>query len=208
MDLEKGKAHFGRKPPTHFHFQEEYIQVTEGILAVEVEGKEMRLTAADGVFTVRPYVNHRLYPTPISSQDSGHVIRFLLSGQKMPQPYNMDVIFFENWYKYQDHVVVDGAPISLIQVLSVGRPHQATWHCKQHIDNERYLMAAGHTSPCRAGYHSVRQFLWLLASWLGDGWVVCLDTSLSIDNGPRTGSWLAKRCRRHSTIEGSQKIPR
>lgn len=124
MDIEKGKSFFfARKPPGHFHFQEEYIEVTEGTLAVEVEGRELSLTAADGVFTVRPYVNHRLYPKPLSEQDGGgHVIKFLLSGQKMPQAYNMDVIFFENWYKYQDHVVVDKAPISLIQVMSVSFP--------------------------------------------------------------------------------------
>lgn len=168
MDLEKGKAHFGRKPPGHFHFQEEYIQVTEGTLAVEVEGKEVGLTAADGVFTVRPYVNHRLYPALLSSQNGGHITRFLLSGQKMAaQPYNMDVVFFENWYKYQDHVVVDGAPISLIQVLSVGRPHQAMYVCDLGaaiLTMRRYLMAVAHISPHRAGCHSARPFLWLLAS--------------------------------------------
>ncbi|KAI1424617.1 hypothetical protein F5Y12DRAFT_785288 [Xylaria sp. FL1777] len=43
------------KLPLHFHpYQKEYIEVTEGVLGVEVEGQEYELKPGDGDFTIRP----------------------------------------------------------------------------------------------------------------------------------------------------------
>ncbi|KAI5865273.1 hypothetical protein GGS23DRAFT_419325 [Durotheca rogersii] len=114
-----------RKPPLHLHpHQEEYIEVLEGRLVVEVEGKESTLLPEDGEFTVLPWTNHRLY-SPVSDRKSEgadpdtKVTRFILSGERTPEPLRLDTVFFENWYAYQDQVVLKGMKIDLIQVMSM-----------------------------------------------------------------------------------------
>jgi hypothetical protein len=106
------------KPPLHFHpYQEEYITVTEGCLAVECNGVEHTLTPADGEFVIQPWTNHRLYPT--AQRDGQTITRFLLSGKDTAETYKLDELFFENWYGYQDAVFVHGEPLSMVQVMSV-----------------------------------------------------------------------------------------
>ncbi|KAF2688561.1 hypothetical protein K458DRAFT_440167 [Lentithecium fluviatile CBS 122367] len=106
------------KPPLHFHpYQEEFITVLEGRLAVEVEGVEHILTSADGELSIKPWTNHRLYPPP--HKDGESVTRFLLSGVDTDETYKLDELFFENWYGYQDAVFVHGEAISIIQVMSM-----------------------------------------------------------------------------------------
>ena len=46
-------------------------------------------------------------------------VRFLLSAEKTSDPFELNTLMFENWYRYQDEVVAKGGRISLIQVLSV-----------------------------------------------------------------------------------------
>lgn len=106
------------KPPLHFHpYQEEFIRVIEGRLAVEVENVEHILTSADGEFVIKPWTNHRLYPPP--HVEGEKITRFLLSGVDTEETYKLDELFFENWYGYQDAVFVHGEPLSVIQVMSV-----------------------------------------------------------------------------------------
>lgn len=119
LDLEKGRDIFVHKPPTHFHLQEEYIEAREGKLGLEIEGKELVLTSDDGAYTIPPFTNHRSYPLPRSEQNGGNVVRFLLSGEKTAMSFELSPVFFENWYKYQDEILVTGASISLIQLFSV-----------------------------------------------------------------------------------------
>jgi hypothetical protein len=110
------------KPPLHFHpYQEEFITVLEGCLAVEIEGVEHILTSADGEFTIRRWTNHRLYPPPLKAGEN--VTRFLLSGVDTDETYKLDELFFENWYGYQNAVFVHGEPLSIIQVMSVSLIH-------------------------------------------------------------------------------------
>ncbi|KAI1407351.1 hypothetical protein F5Y13DRAFT_174919 [Hypoxylon sp. FL1857] len=110
-----------QKPPLHFHpHQEEYIQVLEGRLAVEVEGKERVLTSEDGEMTIFPWTNHRLYsPVTNDKEDDLKVTRFLLSAESTPELFRLDTVFFQNWYAYQDQIVVKGEKIDLIQVMSM-----------------------------------------------------------------------------------------
>ncbi|TGJ86592.1 hypothetical protein E0Z10_g2191 [Xylaria hypoxylon] len=122
LDLVRGAEFFRQKPPVHFHLQEEYIEATQGRVGLEVEGREVVLTPGpDARFDIPPYMNHRSYPLLLDRQEDGNtVVKFLLSGGSKtdsPAASNLHPIFFENWYKYQDDVVVYGASIDLIQVF-------------------------------------------------------------------------------------------
>ncbi|KAI0850550.1 hypothetical protein F5Y00DRAFT_232639 [Daldinia vernicosa] len=116
-----------QKPPLHFHpYQEEYVQVLTGCLAVEVNGREVILSPSDGEFCLRPWVDHRLYPPPIPSQDAqkeaastlDSTTKFLLSGQQTLKAFKLDNVFFQSWYAYQDEVVIGGKKVDPIQVVS------------------------------------------------------------------------------------------
>ncbi|KAI0517437.1 hypothetical protein F5B22DRAFT_104796 [Xylaria bambusicola] len=118
------------KPPLHFHpYQEEYIEVLEGRLAVEIEGVEHVLAPKDGELKVRPWCNHRLYSPVTDLLGEAHAefddgwdgekTVFLLSGEDTDEMFRLDTVFFENWYAYQDLVVVKGEKIDLIQVMSM-----------------------------------------------------------------------------------------
>ncbi|RJE27104.1 hypothetical protein PHISCL_00571 [Aspergillus sclerotialis] len=114
-----------QKPPLHFHpFQEEYIQVLQGQLCVEDDQHGARiLTPADGEICIKPWVQHRLYP-PIRPGTEGAdpvttPIRFILAGQDTAEVFRLDLIFFENWYAYQDETVAKGRGMSLVQVMSM-----------------------------------------------------------------------------------------
>ncbi|KAI0852737.1 hypothetical protein F5Y00DRAFT_257995 [Daldinia vernicosa] len=106
-----------QKPPLHFHpYQDEYIEVLEGTLGVEIEGKEHKLVPEDGELLVRRWKSHRLYPVV----DSGaKTVRFLLSGEETSQPFKLDAIFFQNWYGYQDKVMLEGGRFDPIQVINM-----------------------------------------------------------------------------------------
>lgn len=43
----------------------------------------------------------------------------MLSAEKTSSVFALDLVFFENWYAYQEQVAVHGAKLSLIQVMSV-----------------------------------------------------------------------------------------
>ncbi|RDH29773.1 hypothetical protein BDQ94DRAFT_173534 [Aspergillus welwitschiae] len=122
------------KPPKHFHpHQEEYIEVLEGELCVDVGNQQYTLTSQSGRFCIRPWVNHRLYPPPFPPQqqsllESSHddetiggrgIIRFLLSGQDTPETFKLDMLFFMNWYGYQEETVVVGKSVDILQVMSM-----------------------------------------------------------------------------------------
>ncbi|KAI2465118.1 hypothetical protein F4781DRAFT_410508 [Annulohypoxylon bovei var. microspora] len=110
-----------QKPPLHFHpHQEEYLQVLEGRLAFEIEGKERVLGPEDGEVGVRPWTNHRLYsPVSEGTETDSKVTRFLLSADSTPELFRLDTVFFENWYAYQDQIVVKGDKVDLVQVMSM-----------------------------------------------------------------------------------------
>ncbi|KAI0972110.1 hypothetical protein F4678DRAFT_460944 [Xylaria arbuscula] len=69
LDLARGASFFGRRPPTHFHVQEEYIEATRGRVGLELEGREIVLTSGpDARFDIPPYAHHRSYPLPPERQ--------------------------------------------------------------------------------------------------------------------------------------------
>jgi len=90
--------------------------VSEGALAVEVEGVEHILQPGDPEFVLQRGVNHRLYPP---SNEASSKVRCVLSAEETPSAFALDLVFFENWYAYQEQVVVHGAKLNLIQVMSM-----------------------------------------------------------------------------------------
>jgi hypothetical protein len=135
LDLERGAEFFTHKPPLHFHVQEEYIEATQGLVALEIDGHEVVLSPGpDGRFDIGAHRHHRSYPLPLARQQregkGETVVRFLLSGGSRdddPAAALLHPIFFENWYKYQDDIVVNGARVDLIQVFCVS-PHHPIPH--------------------------------------------------------------------------------
>ncbi|KAI0385993.1 hypothetical protein F5Y04DRAFT_245181 [Hypomontagnella monticulosa] len=110
------------KPPLHFHpHQEEYISVVEGVVALEVEGREYILGPDDGEFLVKPWIIHRLYTVSASSrgeqESDSNIVRFKSAGQKTPEVLKLDLLFFENWYGYQDEALRNGGKIDMIQTM-------------------------------------------------------------------------------------------
>lgn len=127
LDLAKGAEFFNRKPPLHFHVQEEYIEAIQGKSALERNDQEHVLSPDDWPTSIKPYVNHRSYPLSLPRQENGETIaKFLLSGEKTDSVFELNPVFFENWYRYQDDVVVNGANISLIQLFSVSHQRHST----------------------------------------------------------------------------------
>lgn len=121
LDLVAGRQFFVEKPPRHFHAQQaEYLEVLEGRVVLELDDRDRVLGRADGPQTIPPYVHHRTYPLPLEEQEEAtRCVRFLLSAEKTSDPFGLDTLMFENWYRYQDEVVTKGGRISLIQVFSV-----------------------------------------------------------------------------------------
>ncbi|CAF9937284.1 MAG: hypothetical protein HETSPECPRED_000480 [Heterodermia speciosa] len=117
-----------QKPPAHFHpYQSEYMEVLEGRLGLEIEGRDRILGPEDGQVKVGPWTNHRMFPPPPSPDESKRdgenareITRFLLSGGETRELFRLDTVFFQNWYGYQDEVVMGGGRMDLIQVLCVG----------------------------------------------------------------------------------------
>ncbi|KAK3302992.1 uncharacterized protein B0T15DRAFT_495560 [Chaetomium strumarium] len=117
------------KPPTHFHpYQEEYFTVVQGALVVEIEGVERVVRPGDGEVVIPRRANHRLcFPSLVdlgrAQQEQGQEqepVRFYVSGERTDTTAALDLVFFENWYAYQEEVVVHGKRLDLIQLL-------ATW---------------------------------------------------------------------------------
>lgn len=118
-----------QRPPAHFHpYQSEYIEVLEGRLGLEIEGRDRIIGPEDGQIKVQPWTNHGIFPPPSPQQEqskeaserTGAITRFLLSGGETGELFRLDNVFFENWYGYQDEVVMGGGRMDLIQVLCVG----------------------------------------------------------------------------------------
>ncbi|KAL8867989.1 MAG: hypothetical protein Q9174_005291 [Haloplaca sp. 1 TL-2023] len=117
-----------KKPPAHFHpYQSEFMEVIEGTLGVEIEGVSRILLPKDGQIRVEPWTNHRMFPPPPpqdleKEKTDGGITRFLLSGGETAEVFRLDTVFFQNWYGYQDEVVMGGKAMDLVQLLCVSDP--------------------------------------------------------------------------------------
>lgn len=96
------------------------MTVLQGHLCTEIEGQERTLTPADGEVCVEPWTHHRLIRTFPSDHDpSDNRSVFLLSAADTNRTFKLDQDFYENWYSYQEGVIVRGSKISFLQVLIV-----------------------------------------------------------------------------------------
>ncbi|KAJ5758749.1 hypothetical protein N7520_005905 [Penicillium odoratum] len=101
-------------PPLHFHpFQNEYFRVEQGRMCVEMDGVLRTLTPADGEVMGRAGSIHRFYIAPDSTED----MIIILSASDSGLDYQLDRVFFENWYGlWHDYLVHEGK-MDLIQLL-------------------------------------------------------------------------------------------
>lgn len=165
----------------------------EGALCVEDDHREYTLTANDGEFLIRPWVNHRLYPS--AAHDGA--IKFLLAGEDTPELFKLDTIFFENWYGYQDETVVAGKGVDLIQVLSVG---WASLMARGDLldsnglaNRSRCSTPVAPTCLSRGGCRSGGLCPWRWAWWLGAGSGGCWAINPITGSGRLIGIWRVGR---------------
>jgi hypothetical protein len=90
-------------PLLHFHqFQTEYFRVESGIMGIEVNGEHRKVYPEDGEVSVKAG-EMTVY---LSASDSG-------------MDYQLDRIFFENWYGYWHDALLHEGKLSFIQYLAV-----------------------------------------------------------------------------------------
>ncbi|CEJ59024.1 hypothetical protein PMG11_07661 [Penicillium brasilianum] len=106
--------HHPSGPPVHFHpFQNEYFRVEQGRMCVEIDGVLQILTPEDGEIMGRAGSIHRFYIAPDSTED----MVIILSASDPGLDYQLDRVFFENWYGlWHDYLVHEGK-MDLIQLL-------------------------------------------------------------------------------------------
>ena len=80
------------------------------------------LSAESGEVSIEPGPYHRLWPTPGSEEN----LIFDLSASEAPDvPLIVDQCFFENWYGYQNDVLLHGEKLDIIQVMNVRIPRRS-----------------------------------------------------------------------------------
>ena len=180
------------------------MQVLEGRLCLEVEGRERVLELEDGEIRAEPWANHRLYPPATGKGDGEAVTRFLLSGGETKEVYRLDTLFFQNWYGYQDEVVMRGAKVDLIQVLCVSGITATTLSLDPSLfspmrqgmqtqTSHRCSTLGRHTCRSLGGYRLAIACRGQLELLSGDGWGACWGISHFTGSGPPTGSWRARK---------------
>ena len=101
------------------------MKVLEGRLCIEVEGRERVIEPEDGEVCVPRWANHRLYPPPLRDEEctptATATTKFLLYGEETQEVFRLDTMFLQNWYGYQDEVVMRGVKMDLVQVMCVSR---------------------------------------------------------------------------------------
>lgn len=107
-------------PAMHFHrYQNEFFKVEHGICVVEIDGVSRNLTPEDGEVSLHANHIHRFHIHP----HSGEYMTILLSASDPGIDYQLDRVFFENWYGYwHDALLFDGGLdfIQRLQMLDAG----------------------------------------------------------------------------------------
>ena len=100
--------------------------MTEGLLGIECSGVERVIGVRDGEVRFQKGEHHRLFPhfgreggDGEGEGDGEKKTVFVLSGEESGEVFQLDTVFFQNWYGYQDRFVSEGKGPSLVQVMSV-----------------------------------------------------------------------------------------
>jgi len=103
-------------PPPHFHqFQTEYFRVESGLMGIQVDGVTRTVTAEDGEVSVKAGSIHQFYIHP----DSPVEMTVYLSASDSGMDYQLDRIFFENWYGYWHDALLHDGGLDFFQFLAV-----------------------------------------------------------------------------------------
>ena len=103
-------------PPLHFHqFQTEYFRVEKGVMGIEVDGQKKRVVPEDGEISVKAGSIHQFFIHP----DSPHEMTVYLSASDSGLDYQLDRIFFENWYGYWHDALLHDRGLDWIQFLAI-----------------------------------------------------------------------------------------
>lgn len=103
-------------PPMHFHqFQTEYFKVEYGICVVEINGVPQIVTPEDEEISCKAGNIHQFYIHP----DSPEKMTVLLSASDPGIDYQLDRVFFENWYGYWHDALLYRGGLDLIQTLQI-----------------------------------------------------------------------------------------
>ena len=87
--------HRPKGPLLHFHqFQIEYFKVDSGLMGIHVDGSERTVRAEDGEVSVKAGSIHQFFIHPESPGD----MTVYLSASDSGLDFQLDRIFFENWY--------------------------------------------------------------------------------------------------------------
>ncbi len=76
-------------------------------------------TEKDGEYALPPGPHHCIYGTP---GQEGEVCEFWLGASRSGGVFELDQAFFENWYGYQEDVMLRGVKPDPIQVMCVSEP--------------------------------------------------------------------------------------
>lgn len=100
----------------HFHqFQTEYFTVEHGICAVEIDGVIKKLTRDDGETSVKAGQIHAFW----IDDESIDYMTVILSASDPGIDYQLDRVFFENWYGYWHDALLHQGRLDWIQTLQV-----------------------------------------------------------------------------------------
>ncbi|KAI2730814.1 hypothetical protein CBS147332_2666 [Penicillium roqueforti] len=103
-------------PPPHFHqFQTEYFRAGQGVLGIAVDGVVRRITPEDGEISVKAGSVHNFFIHP----DSPESMTVYLSASDSGNDYQLDRVFFENWYGYWHDALLHDGGIDWIQFLAI-----------------------------------------------------------------------------------------
>jgi hypothetical protein len=106
--------------------QEEDVKALSREPIVDLDAQSHRLSPDSDQLYVRPWAYHRLYPAaPLPTNEdcvassSVQTTKVLLSGQTTAEPFQLDVLFLENWHKYLENILMNDKRIDLVQARCV-----------------------------------------------------------------------------------------
>ena len=84
-------------------------------MGIERDGITCKISAADGEVSAKAGQIHRFFIHPESTED----MTVYLSASDSGKDYQLDRIFFENWYGYWHDALLHDGGLNLFQFLSV-----------------------------------------------------------------------------------------